>query len=254
MKIAARFPLAAVLLMVLSAPLHAGSVRVGVLAGNLEGPGFRRWYCDQSMPPPKLAVVFRCESARFQQCGSCNTVVVQNNSSASATVEFEFDNAGFSEDHFPGAGMELGPACESSNGAAVRAFRFSLDCDSLAPGETCKQGIQFCPEQSGTSRGQVKVVVTANGKSQTITADLIGDALYSPELQAADEARRRHLDELMNIPHVAKVDLDPRDHDIFIDVEVEQDASLDKVRRTAPPKIEGYDVEVTTYIPVGWAL
>jgi hypothetical protein len=73
-------------------------------------------------------------------------------------------------------------------------------------------------------------------------------------LQAADEARRRHLDELMKIPHVAKVDLDPKGHDIFINLEVEQDASLDKVRRAAPPKIEGYDVEVTTYIPVGWAL
>jgi hypothetical protein len=49
------------------------------------------------------------------------------------------------------------------------------------------------------------------------------------------------------------VDLDPKGHDIFINLEVEQDASLDKVRRAAPPKIEGYDVEVSTYIPIGWA-
>lgn len=65
--------------------------------------------------------------------------------------------------------------------------------------------------------------------------------------------RRRHLDELMKIPHVDKVDLDPRDHDIFINVEVEEDASLDKVRRVLPPKIEGYEVEVTRYIEEGVA-
>jgi len=39
----------------------------------------------------------------------------------------------------------------------------------------------------------------------------------------------------------------PKDHDIFINVEVDEDGSLDKVRRAAPPKIEGYDVEVTRY-------
>jgi hypothetical protein len=47
---------------------------------------------------------------------------------------------------------------------------------------------------------------------------------------------------------VADVVLDPKDHDIFIDVEVDEDGSLDKVRRAAPPKIEGYEVEVTRYI------
>jgi hypothetical protein len=44
--------------------------------------------------------------------------------------------------------------------------------------------------------------------------------------------------------------LDPKDHDILIDVEVDEDGSLDKVRRAAPPKIEGYDVEVTRYVEV----
>ena len=100
------------------------------------------------------------------------------------------------------------------------------------------------------------------GKQQTATFKLIGDAIYSPELRAADEARRRHLDELMKIPHVAKVDLDPKDRDIFINVEVEQaptggDATkvrIDEVRRAVPPKIEGYDVEVTEYRPVAYGL
>jgi hypothetical protein len=69
-------------------------------------------------------------------------------------------------------------------------------------------------------------------------------------LRAADEARRRHLDELKKISHVADVVLDPKDHDILIDVEVDEDGSLDKVRRAAPPKIEGYDVEVTRYVEV----
>jgi hypothetical protein len=253
MKITSRLALASTLLLILSAPLNAGIVRVDIFTGNFEGPGFRKWYCDQSMPPPKLPAAFRCESARFQQCGSCNTVVVQNNSNVSAKVEFEFDGKGFSEDHFPGRGIAAGTVCDSSNGAAGRPFSYTFDCDSLGPGETCKQDIQFCPDQAGTSRGRMAVIATVNGKSQTITADLIGYALYSPELQAADEARRRHLDELMKIPHVAKVDLDPKGHDIFINLEVEQDASLDKVRHAAPPKIEGYDVEVSTYIPIGWA-
>jgi hypothetical protein len=107
---------------------------------------------------------------------------------------------------------------------------------------------------SGTIRGQAKVIATAYGRPpQTTTFDLIGEAIYSPELQAADEVRRRHLEELMKIPHVAKVDLDPRDHDIFINVEVEEDASLDKVRSVLPPKIEGYEVEVTRYIEEGVA-
>jgi hypothetical protein len=37
-------------------------------------------------------------------------------------------------------------------------------------------------------------------------------------------------------------------------VEVERGKSRDQVRRAAPPKIEGYDVEVTTYIEVGYGL
>lgn len=98
----------------------------------------------------------------------------------------------------------------------------------------------------------MKVITREGTKPRTTTFDLIGDALYSPELQAADEARRRHLDELKKIPHVVKVEVDPRDGDIFINVEVEEDASLDKVRRAAPPKIEGYDVEVTQYVPSGY--
>jgi hypothetical protein len=59
----------------------------------------------------------------------------------------------------------------------------------------------------------------------------------------------------MKIPHVETVTLDPKDdehHDILINVEVDDDGSLDKVRRAAPPKIEGYDVEVTRYIEVGY--
>jgi len=44
--------------------------------------------------------------------------------------------------------------------------------------------------------------------------------------------------------------LDPKARDIFIDVEVDEVGSLEKVRRAAPPKIEGYDIEVTRYIEV----
>jgi len=83
---------------------------------------------------------------------------------------------------------------------------------------------------------------------------LVGSGDYPPELAAADEARRAHLDELMKIPYVAKVELDTRNDDLAINVEVTEDDKIEQVRRLVPPKIEGYRTEVTTYIPIGCAL
>jgi hypothetical protein len=160
-------------------------------------------------------------------------------------VELNFNGAGFSEEDESGfnfAGVCDGPTAER------QSFSKPVSCNHLLSGKSCVVRMSFCPDRSGTSRGQLKVVAIASGKPQTTTFDLLGDAIYSPELRAADEARRRHLDELKKIPHVADVVLDPKDHDIFIDVEVDEDGSLDKVRRAAPPKIEGYEVEVTRYI------
>ncbi|HEY9156692.1 hypothetical protein [Candidatus Binatus sp.] len=243
MGIASKVALAAAVLLIRAASLSAGTVQVGLLNDSDYG----KWQCGPSMPPPKPSAESRCASAEFQKCSSCDTVAVTNNSDAPVEVKLEFSGAGFSEEDTSGTGSwGLG---ESPNGEE-RDCSKPDPCGHLLPGKRCAAEIRFCPEQSGASRGQVKVIIGKGGKSRTTTFDLVADASYSPELQAADEARRRHLDELTKIPHVAKVELDPTDDGIFINVEVEEDASLDKVRRAAPPKIEGYDVEVTRYMPV----
>ena len=254
MTITSRAVLAAVLLLLLrAAPLRAGTVQVGILKAS----DFDKWLCDPSLTLTSDSAVARCASAKFQGCSpSCDAIVVTNNSDAPVEVELEFSGAGFSAEQSGGMFIFGKPNnCDDPNGAERRpSLSFPDSCGKLAPGQSCKQNIEFCPEQSGTSRGQVKVTTMASGKPQTTTFEVTGDAIYSPELQAADEARRRHLEELKKIPHVADVVLDPKDHDVFIDVEVDEDGSLDKVRRAVSPKIEGYDVEVTRYIVRGVGL
>jgi hypothetical protein len=246
MTIISTMMLAAVLLMLLpAAPVHAETIQVGILKAS----DYDKWRCDPSITLTSYSAVARCASAKFQGCSpSCDAIVVTNNSNAPVEVALEFSGAGFSAERSGGMFL-FGSPNNCPNGAEKRpSLLFPDSCGKLAPGQSCKQNIEFCPEQSGTSRGQVKVITTASGKPQTTTFDLIADALYSPELRAADEARRRHLDELKKIPHVADMVIDPKDHDIFIDVEVDGDGSLDKVRRAVSPKIEGYDVEVTRHI------
>ncbi|MGH7841040.1 MAG: hypothetical protein ACREQT_05895, partial [Candidatus Binataceae bacterium] len=77
----------------------------------------------------------------------------------------------------------------------------------------------------------------------------------------AEDVRKRHLAELMAIPKVHRISLDQSDDQILIDVEVEQNADgsktpddIEEVRRQVPPTIEGYEVEVTEYVPVEYAL
>jgi len=253
MPITSKTALAAALLLLLRAtPVHAGTVQVGILKAS----DYEKWRCDTSMPLSGNSAPAKCASTKFQGCSqSRDAIVVTNNSDVPVEVELEFSGAGFSADQSGGMFRYGSPDCDGPNRAETRpSLLFPDSCGKLAPGQRCKQNIEFCPEQSGTSRGQVKVITTTSGKPQTTTFEVIGDAIYSPELQAADEARRRHLDELKKIPHVADVEIDPKDHDIFIDMEVDEDGSLDKVRRAAPPKIEGYDVEVTRYIERGVGL
>ena len=245
MQITSKAALAAALLLLLRvAPLCAGTVQAGILKAS----DYVKWLCDPSMRLVKPPAEARCASAGFQGCSeSCDAIVVTNSSDVPVEVELNFSGAGFSEEDDSAIGF-FG-SCDGLNGEA-RSFSKPDSCSHLLSGKSCVVNVKFCPDRSGTSRGQVKVITKASGKPQTTKFELIGYALYSPELKAADEARGRHLDELKKIPHVADVVLDPKDHDIFIDVEVDEDGSLDKVRRAAPPKIEGYDVEVTRYIEV----
>jgi hypothetical protein len=239
MRITSILALAATLLLMLAAPLKAGTVNVGIFNSS----EYDKWLCDPSMLPPQPRAESRCGSAKFQECSeSCDTVGVTNNSNTTVDVKVEFSGTGFSEEDTSGFGF-MG-SCDDINGEQ-HGFSKPDSCDHLLPGKHCAALIRFCPQQSGISRGHVKVTLTGSGKPRTTTFNLVGDANYTPELQAADEARRRHLDELMKIPHVETVTLDPKDDDIFIDVQVDDDGSVDGVRRAAPPKIEGYDVEVT---------
>ncbi len=245
MMITSKTALAAALLLLLRAtPLRAGTVQIGILKAS----DYDKWLCDSSMPLAGTSAPARCANAKFQGCSpTCDAIVVTNNSNAPVEVELKFTGAGFSEEDDSAVNF-LG-SCDGPRGEA-RSYSKPDSCNHLLPGKNCVARINFCPDRSGTSSGHVKIITTAGGKPQTTTFDLIADALYSPELQAADEARRRHLDELKKIPHVADVVLDPKARDIFIDVEVDEVGSLEKVRRAAPPKIEGYDIEVTRYIEV----
>jgi hypothetical protein len=251
MKIISELVLSLALLIAQAAPVNAGTVHVGILKDS-DGHKFE---CDGTIPVENRNSDSRCESAKFDKCSSCNSVAVTNNSGAPIDVEIAVSGAGFSEAHEGGASFYGDIAeCDGPNGPEERHFSGPNPCDHLLPGKSCSTDLEFCPEQSGSSQGQVKVTVRGAGTPQTTTFGLVATANYSPELQAADEARRRHLAELMKIPHVVKVELDPKGDDIFINVEVEQGKSRDQVRRAAPPKIEGYDVEVTTYIEVGYGL
>ena len=251
MKIISRLLLSLALLIVQVTPVNAGTVHVGLLRDS----DSNKFECDGSIPVENPNSDSRCESAKFGKCSSCNSVAVTNNSEAPIDVEITLSGAGFSEAHGGGAFYSFDTAeCDGPNGPEERHFSGPNPCGHLLPGKSCSNDLEFCPEQSGASHGQVKVTVRGAGAPQTTTLGLIGSANYSPELQAADEARRRHLAELMKIPHVVKVELDPKGDDIFMNVEVEQGKSLDRVRRAAPPKVEGYDVEVTTYTDVFYAL
>ena len=67
--------------------------------------------------------------------------------------------------------------------------------------------------------------------------------------------RQRHEAELAKIPHVASVELDKDDRDgSKIDVTVMDGDDIEDVRRQVPPKIEGYDTEVTQYVHRAYAL
>jgi hypothetical protein len=241
MKITSALALAAAVPLVLATTLNAGTVQVGLLSDS----DYQKWRCDPSMAPAKPPVESRCPNAKFRECSSCDTVVVTNNSDAPVDVKIDVSGAGFSQRAESAQFFQPRERCDGPNGGEERPMSNSPSCGLLPPATSCKEAIDFCPEQSGTSHGRVRVITSEGGRPQIANLELIGDGIYTPELQAADEARRRHLDELMKIPQVTRVELDPSGADIFIDLRVEGGASLDEVRRAAPAKIEDYQVEVT---------
>ena len=87
--------------------------------------------------------------------------------------------------------------------------------------------------------------VTIVGSSCTASAEMVAQASDLEKATADAEAvRKRHLAELMKIPHVTGVSLDVGPSEIIIDVWVDKPANVSEVERRVPSKLEGYDVDV----------
>ncbi|HUY39838.1 MAG TPA: hypothetical protein VMV13_13465 [Candidatus Binataceae bacterium] len=57
----------------------------------------------------------------------------------------------------------------------------------------------------------------------------------------------------MKLAYVKKVELDRKSDGIAINIEVTEDERIGQVRSLIPPKIGGYETEVTTYSPISCA-
>jgi len=94
----------------------------------------------------------------------------------------------------------------------------------------------------------VGVVIAVNivGSSCTASADMVAQASDLQKAEADAEAvRKRHLAELMKIPHVTGIAIasGPYGNTIF-QIEVDKPENVPEVERRVPSKLEGYDVDV----------
>lgn len=133
--------------------------------------------------------------------------------------------------------------------------------EHLEPGLSCYEPVTFWPRTGEVYHGTIHVTAGSTSASFKV----VGTSDYPPELQEAEEVRQRHEAELKAIPHVASVELDnadlealdsptPRvqDQRIRINVTVMHHEDIEAVRKLVPPKIEGYDTEVTDYMEHTW--
>ena len=125
--------------------------------------------------------------------------------------------------------------------------------EQLAPGERCFEQINFWPRTGEDQHATIRVVTKSPSGYTTTFVKLAGTSHYPPDLQAAEEVRQRHAAELKKIPNVASVELDNSDG-IRINVTVKDEEDIPEVRKQVPPKIEGYDTEVTEYMEHAYAL
>jgi hypothetical protein len=237
----------AVLVAVLPGIAAAGSVQIGMLSSSKSDD----WICGEDVPLSAPNSQSSCESAKFGECTDCDELAVKNQSDVTVKLSIKIIGSGFKR---PCSGAVFGfMRCPS--GASVRISTLDECGGSLEPGKSCTLPIEFCPEQAGDSHGEVRVTATSgSAQSHLEVFNLASFGDYPPELAAADEARRSHLDELMKILYVKKVELDTKNNDIAINVEVTEDDKIDQVRRLVPPKIDGYRTEVSTYSAVGCGL
>jgi hypothetical protein len=233
----------------------------GLRFGLVKNSDFEKWKCSDSIPSEGLAKGHSCGKAKFHDCSSCGTLVVSNYSGVSIDAELESDPPGIFQS---GGGTEAENYYCNGKPRSCRdpdrrwSWGAADSCESVAPeGGRCYETIAFCPEQSGVTRGHLKVTIRSparvDGRSKSLwentrtqVFDLVGTASYPPALEAAERVRKRHADELMKIPNVDRVDLQQAGRDILIDVQTKGD--IDKVRKAMPPSLEGYKVEVTQFI------
>ena len=209
MKLAVMFVSATLLLRCVAA--NAGAVQIGFVNDD----EVEKWKCGAAVPAGESQSKSSCGIAKYEESSSCPTVVVTNDSSETVKVQLEITGPGFEQlpkgsGGFWGVATNTGQKCERT---------IDRSCDSLAPGHSCSQEIEFSPERSGTSDGHLEVLVTGSGKPVSKAYDLVATADYPPELLAVDEVIKRYLDELMRIPHVVRVSLDNSEGDIVINIE-----------------------------------
>jgi hypothetical protein len=66
-----------------------------------------------------------------------------------------------------------------------------------------------------------------------------------------EDLRRRHLPEMLKIPHVVNMGIELKDSDTIFDVQVDKEENVPQVERMVPSEIEGYDVDVEA-VPKGY--
>ena len=220
----------------------AGSVDVGYV----DNAGLERWLAGgpAELPTGETA----CKPAKFDETSSCGNLLISNHSSQAITVSFSTSREEFSTGMHGAFGI-FGPVhvpmpCSAMN---VRGY--------LQPGESCYEQVEFWPRTGDVRHCTIHVIVKSASGSTDREFKFKGTSQYPPELQAAEEVRQRHEVELAKIPHVASVELNNDDpHEIKIDVTVMDEDDIEDVRRQVPPKIEGYDTEVTQYVHHAYAL
>ncbi|MGO9604238.1 MAG: hypothetical protein ACLQAT_12735 [Candidatus Binataceae bacterium] len=215
----------------------AGSVEIGFV----DDAGLEQWMAGGPAEVPTGETA--CTPAKFGETSDCRTVVIFNRSSQAITLRFTSNNAEFSTG-MPGAFAMFGPGPRPCSAMNVH--------EHLEPDGRCYEPVEFWPRTGEARYGTIRVIVESSNGSASTYFKVKGTSDYPPELQAAEEVRQRHQSELKKIPQVASVELD-NDDGIKIDVTVKDQDDVEDVRRLVPPKIEGYDTEVTQYAEHGYA-
>lgn len=212
----------------------AGSVDIGFV----DDAGLDQWKAGGPWPAAVPTGETACTPAKFHETSACWTVVIFNHSSQAITLRFTTTSEEFSIGLHGGIGV-LAPDPLPCPAVNVRGH--------LQPGRSCYEPVQFWPRTGEVRHGTIRVTVESSNGSTSRTFRVKGTSDYPPDLQAAEEVRQRHEAELKAIPRVASVELDNEDG-IKIDVTVRDEDDIEAVRKLVPPKIEGYETEVTQYV------